>query len=85
MKRVKFTAIIEGDQDGYYAYCPELKGCQTQGDTVEEAMANLREAAELHLETLSPEELDSLAAGPKTVVSTSLELSHARTSTPDLL
>jgi len=56
MKTFKFAAIIEGDKDGYYAYCPELKGCQTQGDTVEEALANLREAAELYLETLSPDE-----------------------------
>ena len=56
MKTFKFAAIIEGDKDGYYAYCPELKGCQTQGDTVAEALANLREAAELYLETLSPDE-----------------------------
>lgn len=73
----KFTAIIEGDKDGYYAYCPELKGCQTHGDTVEEALANLREAAELYLETLSPDELESLAMAPKTILSTSLELSHS--------
>ena len=77
MKTLKFTAIIEGDDDGYYAYCPELKGCQTQGDTVEEAMANLREAAELYVETLSPEELQSLAPGTKTILSTSVEVSHA--------
>jgi predicted RNase H-like HicB family nuclease len=43
MKTSRFTAILEGDPDGYYAYCPELKGCQTQGETVEEALANLRE------------------------------------------
>ncbi|MCC5842162.1 MAG: type II toxin-antitoxin system HicB family antitoxin [Opitutales bacterium] len=77
MRTLKFTAIIEGDEEGYYAYVPELKGCQTQGDTVEEALANLREAADLYLETLSPEELDAMASGPKTVLSTSLEFSHA--------
>jgi len=77
MKTLKFTAILEGDQDGYYAYCPELKGCQTQGDTVEEALANLREAAELYVETLSPDELETLTAGPRTILSTSLEVSHA--------
>jgi len=58
MKTLKFTGIIEGDSDGYYAYCPELKGCQTQGETVEEALTNLREAVELYTETLSPEELE---------------------------
>jgi predicted RNase H-like HicB family nuclease len=77
MKTLKFTAILEGDEDGYYAYCPELKGCQTQGDTVEDAMASLREAAQLYVETLSPEEPQALAAGPKTILSTSLEVSYA--------
>jgi len=83
MKTFKFTAIIEGDRDGYYAYCPELKGCQTQGDTVEDALANLREAAELYIETLSPDELEALAAAPKTILSTSLELTHAQTAAAD--
>jgi predicted RNase H-like HicB family nuclease len=77
MKTLRFTAIIEGDDDGHYACCQELKGCQTQGDRVEEAIANLREAAELYVETLSPEEKEALAAGPKTILSTSLEVSHA--------
>jgi predicted RNase H-like HicB family nuclease len=77
MKTLKFTAIIEGDADGYYAYCPELKGCQTQGDSVEESLANLREAAELYLETLTPEEIARFATQPKTILSTSLEIAHA--------
>ena len=54
MRTFKFTAIIEGDKEGYYAYCPGLKGCQTQGDTADEALASLREAAELYVETLTP-------------------------------
>jgi len=77
MKTLRFTAIIEGDKDGYYAYCPELKGCQTQGQSVDEALANLREATELYLDTLSAEELESLASGGKTILSTSLEIVHA--------
>ena len=77
MKTMRFTAIIEGDQDRFYAYCPELKGCQTQGDTVEESLCHLREAVELYLETLSPEEWDGLEAGPKTILSTSLEVTRA--------
>lgn len=48
----KLTAIVEQDNDGVFAYRPELEGCHTQGDTVEEALANLREAAELYVETL---------------------------------
>jgi len=48
----KVSVVIELDADGYYAYCPELAGCQSQGDTFQEALANIREAAELYLETL---------------------------------
>lgn len=70
----KLTAILEQDADGVFAYCPELKGCHTQGDTLEEALANLQEAAELYLETLKPAELRRL--GKKTVLSTALEVSR---------
>jgi predicted RNase H-like HicB family nuclease len=48
----KVKVVIEHDDDGYYAYCPDLPGCQTQGDTFEEALGNLQEAAQLYLETL---------------------------------
>jgi predicted RNase H-like HicB family nuclease len=48
--------VIEQDQDGVYAYCPELKGCQSQGNTVEEALINIREAIELFLQTMTDEE-----------------------------
>jgi len=48
----KVSAVIEKDEHGYYAYCPELDGCQTQGDTLEEVIKNIREAVELYLETL---------------------------------
>jgi predicted RNase H-like HicB family nuclease len=71
----KLTAILEQDKDGVFAYCPELKGCQTQGDTVEDALANLREAAELYVETLDPDELRQLSS--KTVLATSLEVERA--------
>lgn len=48
----KISAIIEKDEDGYYAFCPELEGCQSQGDTMEEALANIKEAIEFCPETL---------------------------------
>jgi predicted RNase H-like HicB family nuclease len=44
------SVVIEKDEHGYYAWCPELKGCQTQGRTVEEILVNIREAVELYLE-----------------------------------
>jgi predicted RNase H-like HicB family nuclease len=56
----KASVVIEKDQHGFYAWCPELKGCQSQGDTLEQAMANIREAIELYLETLPDDERDDL-------------------------
>jgi predicted RNase H-like HicB family nuclease len=52
----KLSIVIEKDEYGYYAYCPGLEGCQTQGDSLEEVKANIQEAVELYLETLSDEE-----------------------------
>ena len=57
MKTQTFTAIVQKDQDSWIALCPELD-VASQGDTIEEAKANLREAVELFLEMASPKELD---------------------------
>ena len=54
--KYKVSVIIEKDDFGYYGYCPELEGCQTQGDSFDEVSQNIKEAIELYLETLSPEE-----------------------------
>lgn len=54
------TAVIERDEFGYFAQIPELKGCVTQGNTYEEALLNIQEAAELYLESLKTEELHEL-------------------------
>lgn len=56
MSNFKFAAVIEKNESGYYAYCPELQGCYTSGDTFEEARANLADAIRLHIE-------DRLACG----------------------
>ncbi len=53
----QFTAIIEREDDGYVALCPELD-IASQGETIEEARSNLLEALELFLETASPEEIN---------------------------
>lgn len=45
--------VIEKDENGFYAWCPELKGCQSQGTTLEEATANIKETIEIYLATLS--------------------------------
>ena len=43
---------VEHDEDGYFAHCPELPGCQTQGDTFAEALENIHEAAALYTASL---------------------------------
>tara|TARA_Y100000310_G_C20429703_1_gene690845 strand:+ start:467 stop:676 length:210 start_codon:yes stop_codon:yes gene_type:complete len=46
-----FHVIIEEDEDGgYIGKAPELQGCLTQGDTLDELMENMKEAIELCLE-----------------------------------
>ncbi len=61
MKR-QLTAIIEREGDGYFSLCPEL-GIASQGDTIEEARKNLREALELFFETASPLEVSERLHG----------------------
>ncbi|HDH53633.1 MAG TPA: type II toxin-antitoxin system HicB family antitoxin [Nitrospirae bacterium] len=53
---MKLTAIIEREGGGYVALCPELD-IASQGDSVEQARDNLREALELFFETASQEEI----------------------------
>ena len=56
MKTDIFTAIVEPEDNAYVSLCPELD-IASQGQTVEEAVANLKEAVELFLECASPEEI----------------------------
>ena len=53
----QFTAIIEREGDGYVALCPEVD-IASQGDSVDEARANLKEALDLFFETASDREID---------------------------
>lgn len=52
----KLTAIIQKEDDGYVSLCPELD-IASQGDTIEQARDNLKEAQEFFFETASPEEI----------------------------
>ncbi|OGX07671.1 MAG: hypothetical protein A2Z88_00450 [Omnitrophica WOR_2 bacterium GWA2_47_8] len=46
-----FTVVIEQDEDGWYVgWVPTLKGCHTQGKTIDELMVRIKEAIELCLE-----------------------------------
>jgi predicted RNase H-like HicB family nuclease len=49
----RYTVVLEQEPDGGYSvHVPALPGCASQGDTLEEALANIREAAELYLWSL---------------------------------
>jgi predicted RNase H-like HicB family nuclease len=55
--------ILEPDEDGgYHVYCPSLPGCHSQGDTVEEALANIKETIEQYREVLQEDGLRIPAA-----------------------
>ena len=68
----RFTVVIERDEEGYFAFCPELQGCYTQGETYEEVLKNIKDAIRLHIE-------DRLETGegipqPESVTFTTLEV-----------
>lgn len=71
----KVSVIIEKEDYGYFAYCPELEGCQSQGDSLEEVLVNIKEAVELYVETLSEDERRELLS--KQLLTTSIEVKVA--------
>ena len=59
MKKIHLPIIIEMDEDGYYIVsCPLFKGCHSYGETIEEALDNIREVIEICLEETEIEELN---------------------------
>lgn len=52
MKSYVFKVKIEKDEDVWHAYCPALPGCVTWGYTHEEALKNIQEAVQCHVEAL---------------------------------
>jgi predicted RNase H-like HicB family nuclease len=67
----RLTAVIEREGDGYVSLCPELD-IASQGDSIEQARANLQEALELFFETAGQEEIRSRV--PSEFYITSLEV-----------
>ena len=61
-KTQRFTAMIYREADGFVGICPELD-VASQGDSVEEASSNLREAVELFLETADVSEIEGRLRG----------------------
>jgi len=56
---LRHAAVFEPDEErgGYTVYIPALPGCISEGDTFEEALANIREAASLYIEVMAPERI----------------------------
>ena len=53
MESFRYTVILEREPDGsYHVFCPALKGCHSQGDSLEEALRNIEEAIAAYLESL---------------------------------
>ncbi len=72
MRSFRFPVVVERDPEGYFAFCPDLQGCYTQGQTYEEVIENIRDAIQLHIQ-------DRLESGeeipqPDSVSLTSLEI-----------
>ena len=62
---MKIKVVIEpSDEGGYTVYAPSLPGCISEGDTKEEALANIKEAIELYMEPVE----DDFAASPDTEI-----------------
>lgn len=52
MKKYTFPVVIEKDDNGYFANCPALQGCYSQGDIYEEVVENIKDAIKLHLDDI---------------------------------
>ncbi|MBI5228604.1 type II toxin-antitoxin system HicB family antitoxin, partial [Candidatus Micrarchaeota archaeon] len=59
MKLLGFSVVVFKEGESYSSWCPDLD-VASQGDTLEDAITSLKEAIELHLECLSPAELEEI-------------------------
>ena len=59
---MKYIVLIHEDIEskGYWGECPELPGCYSQGETIEELMEHMKEAVELYLDESEPIEISSV-------------------------
>ncbi len=71
----KVNVVFTEDEHGYFVYCPELPGCQSQGDNFEEARANIKEAMDLYLSTMDKSEIEE--ALNKEILTTTMEVKVA--------
>ena len=75
MPTMTYTAILEREGDGFVALCPELD-VASQGDTVDDAVANLKEAVALFLECADPAEVERRRRGDVFITRFEVEAVH---------
>jgi predicted RNase H-like HicB family nuclease len=74
-----FTAVLYWEEDVYVAECPEV-GTASQGETIEEALVNLKEATELYLE-----EFPISKSSPRTITTFSVKQNKNNESVEDII
>ena len=68
MKSKHYTVIVhEAEEGGYWAEVPALPGCYSQGETMEEMLASVKEAIESHLDALREDGQDVPEDGVVTI------------------
>ena len=67
---MKFQVVIEEDLEdgGYIVHCPALKGCWSQGDTIEEALENIKEAIAGYLKTINERAIYGVKSSEKALI-----------------
>lgn len=56
---MKYSVVINKSEYGYDAHCPVLPGCHSQGDTLEEAIENVKDAIITYLQMIAEETKDA--------------------------
>ena len=64
---LEYPAIVHTEADGYWIEFPDLKGCITEGDTMEELLYNAQEALSLYLESFENRETLPESSKPETI------------------
>jgi predicted RNase H-like HicB family nuclease len=72
-KVLGFSAVVVPEKNSYSAWAPELD-VASQGDTIEQALANLKEAIELHMECLGPKGRKEIAGQKRAQMVTTLKV-----------
>jgi len=57
---MKYPVVVHKSEYGYDVHCPILQGCHSQGDTVEEALENIKDAITTYLEMIAEETKGSI-------------------------